>query len=243
MKKTIVNSTLIALAATVIPTVSAVTTTPKVTEKVTPSVAKSASASPTIVKSDVKELREKVAAKVSELKEKNHKPFAGTISKIADNTLTITTAAGSNMEVKIDTTLTSMYQISGSTTRELKKETLKENDYIIVTGPVLDKTITANLIYRDETFIVGSGKIIEVNADDLYIKVIAQDKTTYTIDIERTTQQSLLNIKTLAPEKISFSKLKEGDLVHFVGKKPSEKDVTRLPGVKILIVPQEYFNK
>lgn len=241
MKKTLLNSTIMVLAATVIPTVNAATPTP--TSKVTPTTTKTATASPTIVKSDVKELREKVAAKVSELKEKNHKPFAGTISKVADSTLTISTAAGASMEVKIDSTLTSLYQISGSTTKELKQDALKAGDYIIVTGPVLDKTITANLIYRDETFVVGSGKITEVNTSDNYIKVIAQDKTTYTIDIERTTQQQLLNIKTLKPEKISFSKLKEGDLVHFVGKKPSEKDVTRLPGVKVLVVPQEYFNK
>lgn len=242
MKNTLIYSAFIIAAVTVIPSADALTVTP--TSKLSPTKVSTPSPTLKVTKAnEVQQLREKVAAKVSELKKKNHKPFSGEIITLSDNTLTIQNEDNVEMEVKIDSTLTSLYKIAGASAKEIEKDDLEKGQYIIVTGPVLDKTITANLIYVDEPFIVGSGKITEVDSANYFIKVISQDKTTYTLDIDTKTQSRLLDIKTLESGKIGFSKLKEGDLVHFVAKKPSEKNVSRLPAQKILVIPQEYFNK
>ena len=250
MKTNIITLGIVTVILSSSSAVYAVTTSPTPTKKVTTTVTpteeveeKKASPSAAVANTDVKKLREKVAAKVSELKKKNHKPFAGEITTLSENTLQVTNADGVEMEVKIDDTITTLYQIAGNSTKEIQKDDLEKGDYIIVTGPLLDKTITANLIYVDESFIVGSGKIIEVDSESFFIKVVGQDKTTYTIDIERTTKQDLLDIKTLETTKIGFTKLKEGDLVHYVAEKPTKKDSTRFTGMKLVVVPQEYFNK
>lgn len=252
MKRTLISFVVFGMLAGLLPTVQAQTKTPVKTsvtptkgeKETTPSgkLNPTSKVSPTSANSDVEQLRKKLAEKVTELKKKNYKPYSGEITKLADTTLTIETRSG-EMEVKIDSTVTTIYQISGSTKKEIKTDDLEKGDYIIVTGPVLDKTIDANLIFRDETFVVGSGKIVEVDTDGFLVKVITQDKSNYSFDIEKNTQMQLLNIKTLEPEKIGFSKLKEGDMIHYVADKPKEKTSTRFSAVKLLVIPQEYFNK
>jgi hypothetical protein len=45
-------------------------------------------------------------------------------------------------------------------------------------------------------------------------------------------------------EKSGFSKIKEGDTVHFVVKKTGEeKELNRYSAQKILVIPQEFFIK
>ncbi|EKE14431.1 MAG: hypothetical protein ACD_12C00509G0001 [uncultured bacterium] len=53
----------------------------------------------------------------------------------------------------------------------------------------------------------------------------------------------MINIKTLLKETIGFSKLKEGDTVHFVVKKTGTEKNNEYSAYKILVIPQEYFIK
>lgn len=53
----------------------------------------------------------------------------------------------------------------------------------------------------------------------------------------------MVNIKTLDLERVGFSKVKEGDTVHFVVKKTGEEKNNSYSAIKILIIPQEYFIK
>ena len=202
----------------------------------------SSSAEPT--ESDIVDLKEKIATKVAELRKKNQKAVAGTIKSIKAKIITIVTADDSEYEVKVDDTLTNIYLVSGTTKKEIKLTDLEKGNYIIVNGPTLDKSIDANSIYLDEEYEVRSGTISEVNKDDFSIKVVTTLKDTYTLDIENKTTQQLMNIKTLALEKIGFSKMKEGDTVHFVVKKTgTEGKDNRYSALKIVIIPQEYFLK
>ena len=89
----------------------------------------------------------------------------------------------------------------------------------MATGPTVDKSINANVVLVDDAYIVQSGKITEINKTDFFIKVTSQDKEEYTLDIEAGTKQNMINPKTLEIEKIGFSKIKEGDVVHFAAKK------------------------
>jgi len=193
---------------------------------------------------EINTLKVKIATKVAELREKNNKAVGGSVTTVSTGALKIKGSDESNYEIKIDDALTKAYQIVNNQKKEIKIQDIKKGDYIIVTGDLNEKTITANFIYVDELYIVNSGSVSEVNKEDYYIKVLTGDKETFTLDIETFTKQQMLNIKTLKPEVVGFSKVKEGDRLHFVVKRTgTEREVNRFAAQKIFIIPQEYFIK
>lgn len=216
---------------------------------------KTSTLSPTLVNptmstedKEIQTLKEKIATKVAELREKNSKAVSGTVQELISpdklSMIKIKTWKGEDFEVKIDPDLTKFYQISGEQKKEVKSNALKKDSYIIITGIIKDKNIDANFVYLDELFIVGSGKVTEVNKQDFFLNVITIDKENFTLDVETTTKQFMFNIKTLNIENVGFTKIKEGDTIHFVLKKTGiEKQVNRFAAQKILIIPQEYFIK
>ncbi len=191
--------------------------------------------------SEVDKLKEKVAEKVSELSENSDEVTAGVITKIADNSFSLNTD-NSEVEVTTDNTLTSYYEVQSTSFLEVKRDNFIKGDYIFVIGPEINGVITANAVYKDQKFMVLTGKITKVNQTDFSIDILSLDKTTYTLDIQTTTNQRLLNIKTLALEAIGFSKLKEGDSIHVVVKSNLKNPKsTRYDASRLLIVPNEYF--
>jgi len=211
-------------------------------------IAQEVSPSPTIEVSaveeqQIKDLKEKIATKVAEINEKNTKAISGYITNIKDKIINIKNDDG-DYEVKTDETITKYFQISGNRKNEIKLQNLKKGNYIIANGLINDKKIDTNFIYVDEAYSVKSGKVSEINSDDYYIKVVTLEKENYILDIESYTKKQMLNIKTLQLETIGFSKVKEGDTIHFVIKKTSEKNENnRFSAQKILIIPQEFFIK
>ncbi len=202
-----------------------------------------ASSSPTVVvDKDIQQLKDKIANKVSEIRKENNKAISGFILSIDGNNMKLDNTGDVN-QVKFDDTLTKTFKVLGTTKKEIKTSDITKGDYAIVSGVVADNVITANVVLIDENFLVDSGKITEINKDTYNIKVLTTDKNTYSLDIETGTKQYMINIKTLAREVIGFSKLKEGDMVHFVVKKTSEQKNKDYSAVKILIIPQEYFIK
>lgn len=193
---------------------------------------------------EIQSLKEKIATKVAELREKNNKAVSGTVTEISGKKIKIKTTDEESFEIKFDSELTKFYQITTGQKKEIKFQDLKKGSYVIVTGVINDKIVEANAVYIDELFIVGSGKISEVNKEDFYIKVVTSEKENYTLDIETFSKQLIMNIKTLEIEKVGFSKIKEGDTIHFVVKKSGlEKEINRYAAQKVLILPQEYFIK
>ena len=200
---------------------------------------------------EIQTLKEKIATKVAELREKNSKAISGIVQEInsAKTVIKVKTWREEYFEVKVDPDLTKFYQISGNQKKEVKSVAVKKGSYIIVTGLIKDKSVEANFIYLDELFIVGLGKVTEVNKEDFFISAITTDKENYTLDVESFTKQQMLNIKSLNIENVGFSKIKEGDTIHFVIKKTESnlaitaKELNRFSTQKILIIPQEYFIK
>lgn len=196
---------------------------------------------------EIQAIKEK-SVKVVELHQKNNKAISGFVQTVSDKEMKIKTKDETDCDVKIDPDLTKFYQIINNQKKEIKRDNVKKGSYIIVTGIVNDKTINANFIYLDEVYIVDSGKVSEVNKQEYFIKAATTDKNEYTLDIETYTSQQILDIKTLKLERGGFSKMKEGDTLHFVIKKTSapaggEKENNRFAAQKILIIPQEYFLK
>lgn len=203
---------------------------------------KEASASPTTVDKDIQQLKDKIANKVSEIRKQNNRAISGFVSNIDGDSMKLSTVGEVN-QVKFDDSLTKVFKVLGTTKKEIKKEDVSNNDYVIASGVVADNIITANVVLIDENFVADSGKITEINKENYNIKVLTTDKSTYSLDIETSTKQYMINIKTLLSETIGFSKLKEGDTVHFVVKKTGLEKDNNYSATKILIVPQEYFIK
>jgi hypothetical protein len=213
--------------------------------KNTPTPTATASATISPVSKDVQEFKNKIADKIAaELKKEDQKAYAGTISKIDGGAVNFTTNDGQALDAKIDDTLTKIYNITGSTKKEIKMSDLEKGDYIVATGPLLNKSVSANFIYRDVEYLVQTGKVTEINSSEYWLKVLNNEKDSITLDFETYTKVQLINIKTLALERSGFSKVKEGDTIHYVFiKTGQEKESNRYSAQKILIVPQEYFTK
>lgn len=190
---------------------------------------------------DLEKIKEKVAEKVQELK-KNERSYAGIITRKDDDEWEIESLTGEKSKISIDGSLTGFYSVSGKTVKEIKQEEMKEKDYVFVTGPMIDDAVTANAVYKYAPSLVFSGKITSVDSAAFVVKVLGLDKTTYDIDIERSTSQQMMNIKTLQFEKIGFSKLKEGDTIHVaVQADLADPKKTKFSAVRILVIPNEYF--
>lgn len=235
--KTFIFSTFLVIffLQTAVLSVSAQTASPSAEPDLTETV------TPTPVDSALQQLKDKVASKLSE-KLKNAKAISGIVTKADSKGLTVKVDDREIYDVKFDESLTKYYQVAGTVIKEIKKEDFKKGSYVIVSGPQFDKTINANVVYLDEKFIVTSGKISEVNKNDFSLTVITEDNETYTLDVETKTQQNILNIKTLEIERTGFTKLKEGDTIHFIVKRTNlEAPETRFDAEKILIIPQEFF--
>jgi len=215
----------------------------ELTEKTATDSPDVASKSASALEPEVQDLKDKIATKVAELRSASQKAVAGTIISIEDDVIMISSSDGNDYEINVDESLTETFQVTTGF-KEINSGELEVGDYIIVTGPRLDKTVDASVIYRDTEYIVLSGKVTEADDTDFIVRVTTTSKENYTIDIEKNTTQRLLNIKTFETEKIGFSKIKEGDTIHFAAQKdPDTAEVNRVSGVRILIIPQEYFQK
>lgn len=193
---------------------------------------------------EIQNLKEKLASKVAELRSKNDRAYAGEVIGLGKDSLKIRASDNKDYQIKVDSELTKILKIQGTSKKEIDFKNLKKGDYLIATGPIDAATVNANYIYVDEQFITSSGKVSEVKASQGFIRVIGIDKETYTLDIENTTKRLLLNIKSLALETTTLAKIKSGDTLHFFVKKTgSETEKNRYPALKILVIPQEYFIK
>lgn len=196
---------------------------------------------------EIKQFKERVEQAIVPKYQK--KAFSGKIKDIKDTTFNIETVRKNDpvKEFRYDKSLLKIYRISGSSRNEAKMSDVKEDSYVFVVGSEVDKSLEANTIYMDERFTTVSGKITEVNKTDYYLKVLSISKEDYIIDIETSTKQTMLNIKSLETEKIGFSKIKEGDTIHIVfsenDRQQTKDNMERVTAKKILIIPQEYFIK
>ncbi len=193
---------------------------------------------------DVKTFKEKIATKVAQLQQKNNKAISGYVNELDEKNLKIQTRNRQTYEIKLDQLLTKYYQIKGSQQIEIKPSDIKKSDYIIAAGIISDKTVDANFIFVDESFAVLSGKVVELDKENYVLKVLTNDGDIYFLDVEVTTKQEIINIKTLEIERGGFSKIKEGDIIHFVVKETGQSEKKdKYLAQKILIIPQEYFMK
>lgn len=192
---------------------------------------------------EIQNFKEKLASKVAELQKKEDKALSGFLMQKKDKSLVIETTENEQFSVELDDLLTKYFQVNVSALKEITLDDFEVGDYIIITGPINGKVITANNIYKDENFTSGSGIVSDTGQGDFELKVVTLENESLTIDTESATKRKILNIKTLELEDIGFSKIKTGDVIHFFYKKVSNEDEKSYSATKILIIPQEYFSK
>ena len=189
---------------------------------------------------EVEILKEKIASKVAELRRQNFQAFSGKMVEIKKGEIEIKDYNDEKKRVFTDDLLTKYYLIKDNQKKEINFSDLKKDDYIIVSGILTDKGISANMIFVDEKYLVDFGKIVEKDKNEYWLKVVTLTNETISLDIEAFTKQWLLNIKSLELERTGFSKIKEGDMIHFVAKDKKNEN-NRFSAQKIVIIPQEYF--
>jgi hypothetical protein len=224
--------------------VSAVTTaSPSATLSPTKTATSSATTTPSAEDKQIETIKKNIANTVQEIQKKGHKAAAGYITSIKDTQVVIKDSLDKTTNVKLDPQLTQVFQISGSTKKDIKQSDLAKNMYIIVSGPLLDNTINANVVYVDEEYFVKSGKIVEVNTTDDSLKISTTERDTVTVDIDSRLKVQIMDSKTLELSTItSFTKIKEGDTVHFIyAKTGKETTPNRFDALKVVVIPQEYF--
>ncbi len=193
---------------------------------------------------DAEILKDKLESKVAELQKKEQKAVAGRVSDNKNKKIALTSDNGTLFEIRVDDVVTKLYDIAGGEKDEIKLDAIKKGDYVIASGPTSDRVVTANNVYRDEQFLVGSGNITEVNQAEGYLKVLTAEKENLILDIGITTKRFLADVKDLSEDVVALAKVKEGDTAHFVVKKTGkEREKNRYAATKILIIPQEYFHK
>lgn len=189
------------------------------------------------------ELKEKVASKVAQLQKKNIQGIAGYITQIKNDSFFIQNQKGDTYQINTDPIVTKYYQIIDDQRKEINKEDLSKDQYVIIDGIINGNQVEANAIYIDEYFLINSGQVVEINKNEYWIKVLTLEKENLILDIETYTKKFLLNIKNLQLETIGFSKIKEGDNVHFIIKKKGLKPFERASALRLIIIPQEFFHK
>lgn len=193
---------------------------------------------------DAKALRERLANKVAEITQKNNKAVSGFVKEKQKGSFILVSLEDSETTIKLDDTLTKYYQVAANKRQEIKYDDINKGDFVIVSGVNSDNAITANFVYIDEVFKIFSGKVTEVDSGNYELKVTTTEKDNYTLSVESSTKQFLLNVKTLELEKSGFSKIKEGDTIHFVYKvTQKDKDSLTVTPQRLVIIPQEYFQK
>lgn len=188
---------------------------------------------------EIQSLKDKIATKVAELRKGQEKVISGRIAKIQNDTLIIP-YQGQLLSVSVDDTITEIFSVS-SGKKELKRSDLKVGDYIILKGIIIDNIITANTIYKDDEFMVISGTITNIDIDAGTLKVTSLSKQQYTVNVESSTKQQMLDINSLLMVTTGLSKIKEGDTIHIVAVKPVDTKATQITALKTFTIPQEYF--
>lgn len=192
---------------------------------------------------EIETFKEKIASKVAEIKEKDQQAVSGYAKEISKKRITLLVDQETSYQVELDDVLTKYYQIQGNNKKEINFDDLKKDDYLIVNGLINNNTITANEIYIDQRYISRVAQISEINPEKYQLIVFTQEKEQFTLDIETTTKQLILNIKNLTLEKTGFSKIKQGDTIQFIIKDDQSIKNKQYSAVKIIVIPQEFFTK
>lgn len=182
----------------------------------------------------IEKLKDKIATKVAELREKDKTGISGTVKKIENSTITLSTGEGEKKISYADDIV--LYQFIKDGRTEQKMSKIKAGNYISVIGIFNeDKSlILGKIIYIEEPSITFFGKIADIDRDNYTLTVKTKDASEI-VDIETTTRIFTYGASGKI-DKGGFSKLAVGDPIHVVGT-ARLKESNKVTGGKLYTFP------
>lgn len=187
----------------------------------------------------VKELKEKLATKVAELRENQKRGFFGEIAAASKTSFTLVTKQG---EVKVRFSEdTKLFKIGKGKT-EAKPDDVKNGTNAAVLGLFEEenKTHNAKVIFLQSTTGFTQGEIVEVDKTKATFTIKNDKGETQLLDYEKSTQAQEYTVSNKKISSSGLSRLAIGDKVE-VWTTPDEEDSKKLNAVKILRIPKEVF--
>ncbi len=199
-----------ALAATTTPPPA--TAKPKITLTTAPPSAQEAEKL-----KQIEDLKDRLATKVAQLRQKQKKAIAGNVKTISIASVTIETPT---KDIKVDLTdeLKVIQYLKGKRTI-LKTDALAKNDPVVVFGEY-DLTLDVMspkviLIQSPANLLNKTGTIIDIDRTNFTLTLITPENQEIIIDIEKSTRTDNAGTGGLI-EKSGFSKLNIGDTIHLL---------------------------
>lgn len=213
-------------------------TTPSSTGKLTPG--EKVSPSPTSAEiidklKKIEILKEKIATKVAEIREKEKGAIGGTIKKVSTSTITIATAKGDQTISFLDDV--TYYSLKEGTKKETSAKMIKEQEFITVFGYYDQEktTLAAKYIYFESPSLHIYGKIVDIDKTN-YTITLKEKQGETVVDVEKYTQTSLFDRKKKNFATSGFSKMKIGNIAHILALPNPETENRRVSAKKIYIL-------
>ena len=185
----------------------------------------------------IKDLRERVATKVAELREKMRRAWYGEIKSISGTTIILTTKQGEKTVLTTEETI--FLRIGAAGRRKIGLTDLTSGEKIVAFGQVDQEKgeMTAKVIIGKVFPININGKVTALDVEGGTITVATLRLGSFIVDVETTTK-ILVWEKGKGLTKAGLSKIKVGDRVHVNGIVPTKpKESNRISANRILVLP------
>jgi len=186
----------------------------------------------------IKELRERLATRVAQLKEKMRRAWHGEIKSISGTTIILTTRQGEKTIVTDENTSFLRTGLGGR--RKITLADLSLGEKIVAFGQVSQDTgeMTAKVIIAQVFPVKINGKVTAVNVEGGTITVQTLKRGSFIVDVETTTK-ILVWEKKEGLKSFGLSKIKVGDRVHVNGTTPTrpKQGENRITASRILVLP------
>lgn len=183
-------------------------------------------------------LKEKIATKVAEMREKEKGAISGTIKKISNSTLTIATTKGDKTISFSDDV--AYYSLKEGTKKEATAK-LQEQEIITAFGYYDQEktTLAAKYIYYFENPPLHiQGKIADIDKTN-YTITVKEKQGEIVVDVEKNTQTSLFDRQKKNFIAGGFSRMKVGDIVHILAPPNPKTENQRVSARKIYLLHLE----
>jgi hypothetical protein len=180
----------------------------------------------------IETLKEKIATKVAEIRQRDKTALSGSIQKVTGETLVLS-PGDRTVTISEDTVV---YRMENGKRIEGTTKLLTTGTTITIFGYQSDDhtTVTAKYCVVETPRTVRIGKISEIDRPN-YSFVLVSNQTKTTIDFESSTRAFSFNPNKHSFDKLGFSKLNPGDELILYGV-PNEKDEARVTASRIYVI-------
>jgi len=213
--------------------IRAKTPTPSPTVKIS-----SLSATPSDLINKLKQiqvLKEKIATKVAEIREKEKRAVSGVVKAIEQSTITI---AKNEVEQTITISDDTIFYTPAKDQQksEASSKNIKIGNSISIFGYATEENnkLSAKYIFLATPPVILIGKIADIDKEKFTITV-KERLGNQLVDVETSTKSYIYN-RDKGKQKIGFSKLKIGDRAHIIGS-TNLKEQNRVTATNMLILP------